>query len=58
VVVTALFLSQPLVHNGYVCKKKIEPSRPWAGLQIQMLQDAMALFTVATELLVGNGLHS
>jgi hypothetical protein len=39
-------------------KKKIEPSRPWAGLQIQMLQDAMALFTVATELLVGNGLHS
>jgi hypothetical protein len=53
-------ICRPLVglsnYKGYG-QKEIEPSRPWARLQVQVHQNAKALFAMATVMLVGNSFH-
>ena len=35
--------------------QKTDPLQPWAGLSVQVLQNAQALFNVALDCIIGNG---
>jgi hypothetical protein len=39
----------------WLWEQKTDPSRPWAGLPIQAPRNARALFNVAVDAIVGNG---
>jgi hypothetical protein len=39
----------------WFCAQKTDPTRPWAGLPIQVPRNAQALFDVAVDHVVGNG---
>jgi hypothetical protein len=35
--------------------QKTDPLQPWAGLSIRVLQNALALFNVSVDYIIGNG---